>query len=79
MSLVGQAVIVFLVTVVTDFFFGRYTITCAERKAVPASFWSMVYSVAYALLVIEYVHNPWLIAVVAVASAVGTYISIKWL
>jgi hypothetical protein len=72
-----NALIVFVAMTVVDFFYGRYTIAAAERKAISASIWGTGIIFANSVVVIEYVNNHWLILAAAVGSALGTYISIK--
>jgi hypothetical protein len=72
-----KAIIIFFAMVVVDFFYGRYTIATAERKAVPASAWAGGIILINCVVVCEYITSHWLIPVAAVGSMVGTYLSIK--
>ncbi len=69
--------IVFVAMTIVDYFYGKYTITAAQRKAGQAAFWAVGIVLANSVVVIEYTGDHRLIFAAAAGSALGTYYSIK--
>lgn len=72
-----SAIIVFVAMTIVDFFYGKYTISAAERKAGQAAFWAVGIILANSVVVIEYTQCHWLVFAAAAGSALGTYYGVK--
>jgi len=68
---------VFFAYVILDIVWAKYTLAIARNNKVPAAFWSAIVPVLSALVVIQYVTNPWLLIPMALGGAVGTWIAMS--
>ena len=72
-----QVITTFLAMLAVDYFFGKYTIATAERKPLSASNWGVGILLANSIVVMEYVHDHWLVLAAAAGSWLGTYLSVR--
>lgn len=77
MSFALQFVLVFFVSVLVDFFYTKYTLSVADRKAVQAACWSAAIAAFGAISVISYIEDKRLLPAAVIGYFVGTLIAVK--
>lgn len=70
-------VLVFTATVIADWLWARWTIACAEKRAIAASLYSSGLILCSGFTVLEFTREPVLLIPAAIGAAVGTYIAIR--
>jgi hypothetical protein len=77
MNFVGRLVIVFLLAVVTEGFYTCYAFYVARGDLLRGPLASGGIAVLKAILVIQYVREPVMIAALAIGQVVGTYVTLR--
>lgn len=73
-----RAFTIFLAMALLDFVWARYTIACADRRAVYAGITAVFIYGLSGFLTINYVADPWLLAPLGCGAFVGTWSSIRF-
>lgn len=76
MNPVFLTLIVFVVAVVQDILWAKYTIWAAKSEPLQAATWAALIPVAGAIAVLAYVEDKWMLAPYALGSWVGTYYAV---
>lgn len=76
-AMIGNMLLVFGLAIITEGFCTSYAYFVARGDIIRGPLASGGIAILKAILVIYYVHEPWLIAALAVGQVVGTYITLK--
>lgn len=76
-DLFEKSVVVFLIMTLTDFVWGKYTTSLADKKVVNASLWSMGIILLGSLVTRAYVEDYRMIVPCMLGAFAGTWISLE--
>lgn len=62
----------------TDVFYTYYLRAVQLESAIPAGVWAAILYVLTSVVIIGYIHNPWLLIPSVLGAFLGTYVGIKF-
>lgn len=75
---IWEYLLAFLAMFFTDIIYTYYLRAVQCESAVPAGLWAAILYILTSVVIIGYIHNPWLLIPSVLGAFLGTYVGIKY-